>query len=474
MVGQCEQVDAVRSVALPQRPEGAVVPGGPSERGFVAHRDQQVGQPGRDELRWQVRMQVSRGKPTTCRDFGQVIDLRAERRWQLVHRGEPAVQVHLHGELACRDHLPQRRPHPSLRHHHERGPERRMAREREFRVRREDPHRVPVIVVDRDERCLREADLTSQRLHGRSVERSRLGDDAQLVPCQRALAEHVHKAERDLGTGRARPAVHAGQRIASPAPRPVATVVSMEGRPDRRYRDGARAVAPLAVAVLGFGISFGLLARSAGMSWLAPIVMSATTFAGSAQFAAVSILGAGGTVSAAVTAAVLLNLRYGPIGVSVAPWLDGPAWWRFLRAQLVVDESWAVAAEGEGRFDPRILVGAGLLLYLAWVAGTAIGAVGGQALGDPKTLGLDAAFPALFLALLLPQLRNRRAILAAVLGGAIALALIPEALASGQSISLDARLVGMGAAGIALWRRAPILVVIVVAAAATALTRLLG
>jgi 4-azaleucine resistance transporter AzlC len=219
----------------------------------------------------------------------------------------------------------------------------------------------------------------------------------------------------------------------------------MEGSPARRYRDGARAVAPLAVAVLGFGISFGLLARSAGMGWLAPIVMSATTFAGSAQFAAVSILGAGGTVAAAVAAAVLLNFRYAPIGVSVAPWLGGPAWWRFLRAQLVVDESWAVAAEGEGRFDPRILVGAGLLLYVSWVAGTAIGALGGQALGDPKTLGLDAAFPALFLALLLPQLRNRRTILAAVLGGAIALALIPVAPAGVPIIAASAAcLIGAG------------------------------
>ncbi len=201
----------------------------------------------------------------------------------------------------------------------------------------------------------------------------------------------------------------------------------MEGEPERRYRDGARVVAPLAVAVLGFGISFGLLARTAGMGWLAPIVMSATTFAGSAQFAAVSILGAGGTVAAAVTAAVLLNARYAPIGVSVAPWLTGPAWSRFLRAQLVVDESWAVAAEGEGRFDPRILVGAGLTLYVSWVVGTAIGALGGRALGDPTTLGLDAAFPALFLALLLPQLRSNRAVLAAALGGAIALVLIPIA-----------------------------------------------
>lgn len=219
----------------------------------------------------------------------------------------------------------------------------------------------------------------------------------------------------------------------------------MEGSPGRRYRDGARAVAPLAVAVLGFGISFGLLARSAGMGWLAPIVMSATTFAGSAQFAAVSILGAGGTVAAAVAAAVLLNARYGPIGVSVAPWLEGPAWWRFLRAQLVVDESWAVAAEGEGRFDPRILVGAGLLLYVSWVAGTAIGALGGQALGDPKTLGLDAAFPALFLALLIPQLRSRRAVAASALGGAIALALIPAAPAGVPIIAASAAcLIGVG------------------------------
>jgi 4-azaleucine resistance transporter AzlC len=213
---------------------------------------------------------------------------------------------------------------------------------------------------------------------------------------------------------------------------------AMGGSSARRYRDGARAVAPHAGAVLGFGISFGLLARSAGMGWLAPIVMSATTFAGSAQFAAVSILGAGGTVAAAVAAAVLLNIRYGPIGVSVAPWLDGPAWWRFLRAQLVVDESWAVAAEGEGRFDPGILVGAGLLLYVSWVAGTAIGAFGGQALGDPKTLGLDAAFPALFLSLLLPQLRNRRTIVAAVLGGAIALALTPVAAAGVPIIAASA------------------------------------
>jgi 4-azaleucine resistance transporter AzlC len=205
-----------------------------------------------------------------------------------------------------------------------------------------------------------------------------------------------------------------------------------------RYRHGAVRVAPLAVAVFGFGISFGVLARSAGMGWLAPIVMSATTFAGSAQFAAVSILDAGGTVAAAILAAVLLNARYGPIGVSVAPSLEGPAWSRFLHAQLVVDESWAVAAEGEGRFDVRILVGAGLLLYVSWVLGTAVGVLGGRILGDPNTIGLDAAFPALFLALLIPQLRSRAAVGAALLGGTIALILTPLAPAGVPVIAASA------------------------------------
>ncbi|MEO8293346.1 MAG: AzlC family ABC transporter permease, partial [Actinomycetota bacterium] len=175
----------------------------------------------------------------------------------------------------------------------------------------------------------------------------------------------------------------------------------------------------------GFGISFGVLARAAGMGIAAPIAMSMTTFAGSAQFAAVSIREAGGTVATAVMAAILLNTRYAPIGLSVASSLQGTRLPRFLRAQLVVDESWALAAEGDGRFDPGVLLGAGLTLYVAWVAGTALGVVFGDILGDPAALGLDAAFPALFLALLAPQLRSGSARGAAGVGAAVALALIP-------------------------------------------------
>jgi 4-azaleucine resistance transporter AzlC len=191
-----------------------------------------------------------------------------------------------------------------------------------------------------------------------------------------------------------------------------------EGPKERDHRDGVRATLPLGIAVMGFGVSFGVLARAAGMGAIAPIVMSATTFAGSAQFAAASVLSAAGSVATAVVAAVLLNARYAPIGVSVAPYLHGSLWSRFLHGQLIVDESWAIAAEGEGRYNPRVLVGSGLTIYVAWVLGTTIGVLFGKFLGDPATLGLDAAFPALFLALLVPQLRATRARQAAVLGAA--------------------------------------------------------
>jgi 4-azaleucine resistance transporter AzlC len=198
------------------------------------------------------------------------------------------------------------------------------------------------------------------------------------------------------------------------------------GRPDTRgFRDGIRAAVPLSIAVVAFGLTFGVLAREAGMGVLAPIVMSATTFAGSAQFAAVSILGSGGSVAAAVAAALLLNARYGPIGVSVARDLHGGKAARFAHAQLVVDESWALAADGRGRFNRSVLVAVGLVLYAAWVGGTTLGVFFGHVLSDPSTLGLDAAFPALFLALLWPQLRKRTPVASAILGAGIAIALTP-------------------------------------------------
>jgi len=184
-------------------------------------------------------------------------------------------------------------------------------------------------------------------------------------------------------------------------------------------------VSPLAPAAASFGVAYGVLAVAAGMGVVAPIVMSATTFAGAAQFAAASVLRDGGSVLAAVAAAVLLNARYLAISVSVAPAFRGSRLRRLLEGQLIVDESWAIAQVGGGRIDRRVLVGAGLLLFPCWVGGTALGVFGGDLLGDPKRLGLDAAFPALFLALLATLLVSRRALLAAAMGGLTALVLLP-------------------------------------------------
>jgi predicted branched-subunit amino acid permease len=189
-----------------------------------------------------------------------------------------------------------------------------------------------------------------------------------------------------------------------------------------------RAIAPIAPMAAIFAASFGVLATATGMGTLAPIVMSATTFAGSAQFAAASVIGSGGAL-AAIGAAGLLNARYAPISLTVAPTMSGSLLSRLLQSQLIVDESWAVSRRDDGRYDRRLLVGAGLVLYACWNVGTVVGVLAGDVVGEPSDFGLDAAFAALFLAILVPQVRSRRALAAAVLGGTIALALIPFAAA---------------------------------------------
>jgi 4-azaleucine resistance transporter AzlC len=185
-----------------------------------------------------------------------------------------------------------------------------------------------------------------------------------------------------------------------------------------------RVAAMLAPGPLLFGMSFGLLGDKAGLDAVAALVFSATTFAGSAQFAAISVLGAGGSVVAAIAAAVLLNVRYAPMSVAAASAFHGSSRRRLVEAQLIVDESWALAGR-EGRFRREILIGAGLLLYPLWIAGTAAGVVVGDRLGTPEDYGLDGAFAALFLGLALPTLRTRRALSAAVVAAVIVLALLP-------------------------------------------------
>lgn len=191
------------------------------------------------------------------------------------------------------------------------------------------------------------------------------------------------------------------------------------------FRAGLRAGIPFGVAGFLLAISFGVVAQDAGLSAIAAIVMSAIVFAGSAQFAAIAILAQGGTAAAAVAAAGLMNSRFLPMGVALGPSLPGGPLKRAAQGQAVVDASWVLAARGDGTFDRGLLFGSTAVQYVGWVGGTVAGALGGDLLGDPEALGLDAIYPAFFAALLIEELRQRRALGAAGLGALIALALTP-------------------------------------------------
>ncbi len=188
---------------------------------------------------------------------------------------------------------------------------------------------------------------------------------------------------------------------------------------------GIRSGGMLCPAVVCFGATFGLLAHPAGLDMLGALLMSATTFAGSAQFAATSVLIDHGGAAAAVIAAALMNLRYLPIGISVASVMRGSRSRRLVEAQLITDESWAISRNPNGEYSRGLLLGSGAVLWLAWTLGTAVGYVGYGFLTDPNRFGLDMAFPALFVALLPDQLRGANNLLTALLAALITLALLP-------------------------------------------------
>jgi 4-azaleucine resistance transporter AzlC len=190
-------------------------------------------------------------------------------------------------------------------------------------------------------------------------------------------------------------------------------------------RAGLRAGVPFALAGGALSFSFGVVARPV-MGPVAPIVMSVIVFAGSAQFAALAVLAAGGGPVAAIVAGALLNLRFVPMGIAIAPWLRERALGRALRAQAIIDASWAMAHLGEGRYDPDFLLGATLAQYPTWVLGTVVGVLIGPSL-NADSLGLDAILPAFFLGLLMAELPKPRAKLVAALGAGLAALLTPLA-----------------------------------------------
>ncbi len=191
------------------------------------------------------------------------------------------------------------------------------------------------------------------------------------------------------------------------------------------FRRGVRLGVPFAAVGLLLSSSFGVLAVQAGFSPLQALVMSALVHAGAAQFAATSIVVAGGGVVSGVVAASLMNARFLAMGAALAPSLPGGPALRAVQAQTVVDPSWAVANNGDGTFDRWLLFGATAPQYVGWISGTLLGAYGGDLIGDIERFGLDAVYPTFFLALLVAELRRPGSRGIALAGAVIALALVP-------------------------------------------------
>jgi predicted branched-subunit amino acid permease len=167
-------------------------------------------------------------------------------------------------------------------------------------------------------------------------------------------------------------------------------------------------------------------------------------FAGSAQFASLAIVGAGGGLASAVAAGALMNSRFLPMGIAIAPSLPGGPFRRAAQGQPVVDASWALASTGDGRFDRFLMFGSTLPQYVTWVTGTAVGALAGDVLPAASTLGLDALFPAFFLSLLLTELRTPQGRLVGLAGGLVALVLVPIAPAGAPVLAASlAALLGL-------------------------------
>lgn len=176
-----------------------------------------------------------------------------------------------------------------------------------------------------------------------------------------------------------------------------------------------------------YAISYGVLAVAAGLSVAKTCALSLLVFTGASQFAVIGVLSLGGSIATAMGNALLLAARNAGYGLALARLLGRESLpKRLLGAQLVIDETTIMSRAQEDEESARgAFWTTGVSLFICWNIGTLIGALAASSLGDPKRFGLDAAFPAAFLALLAPQLSGRVERTAAVLGVAIAIALVP-------------------------------------------------
>jgi predicted branched-subunit amino acid permease len=203
----------------------------------------------------------------------------------------------------------------------------------------------------------------------------------------------------------------------------------MEPPPEdwRRVRTAVlRDAIGIGVATGAYALSFGAISTTSGLSVVQTCALSLVMFSGASQYALVGVLGSGGAALAAAATAVLLGTRNALYGLRLAPLLNvrGPR--KVVAAQLVIDESTAMSLGRPSERANRLGFWAtGISVFILWNLGTLIGALGAHALSDPRTVGLDAAAPAAFLALLAPRVRSRTAVGVALLAAAIAIASVP-------------------------------------------------
>lgn len=191
-------------------------------------------------------------------------------------------------------------------------------------------------------------------------------------------------------------------------------------------RGTLRDIGLVCVADALVGVSFGAIALAGGIPLWVPVVMSVLVFAGGAQFAALGIVLAGGGAATAVVTGLVLNARLLPFGLAVADVYEGPWWRRLLGAQLLTDETAAFTFRHEDARQRRLAYWVcGIALFVVWNLSVLVGAYAGSVLEDVNALGLDAAFPAVLLALIMPALTERRVRLAALAGTLLALAAVP-------------------------------------------------
>ena len=189
-----------------------------------------------------------------------------------------------------------------------------------------------------------------------------------------------------------------------------------------------RAAISVGVATGAYGLSFGALATASGLTVTQASALSVLTFSGGSQFALIGVLGGGGSVVSGSASAVLLGARNLLYGARLAGPLGLAGWRRAVAAQLVIDESTAVALASEDKGVRAARLGfwaTGVAVFVLWNLSTLIGAVAGTAIGDPRDYGLDAAVPAAFIALVAPRLRTLPTWLTAAAAAAVALAVVP-------------------------------------------------